>query len=75
VAPTDTILQGIQKLNGNNALKAPLASPTFTGMPTAPTQSPGDNTTNIATTAFVTATASSGGGSSKISYNFSQSTL
>ena len=31
VASTDTILQAIQKLNGNDALKAPLASPTFTG--------------------------------------------
>lgn len=31
VAATDTILQAIQKLNGNDALKAPLASPTFTG--------------------------------------------
>lgn len=32
---------------------APLASPTFTGTPAAPTPSPGDNSTNIATTAFV----------------------
>jgi hypothetical protein len=37
-----------------------LASPAFTGTPTAPTQSPGDNTTNIATTAFVTNAVSSG---------------
>lgn len=37
VAATDTILQAIQKLNGNDALKAPLASPTFTGTVTAPT--------------------------------------
>lgn len=43
------------------ALKAPLASPTFTGTPTLPTgtiattQSPGNNTTAVATTAFVTA--------------------
>ena len=40
---------------------APLASPTFTGTPSLPTgtiavtQSPGDNTTAVATTAFVTA--------------------
>jgi hypothetical protein len=34
--------------------KAPLASPSFTGSPTAPTQTSGDNSTNIATTAFVT---------------------
>ena len=32
VADTDTILQAINKLNGNDALKAPLASPTFTGV-------------------------------------------
>lgn len=36
------------------ALKAPLASPALTGNPTAPTPSPGDNDTSIATTAFVT---------------------
>jgi hypothetical protein len=35
------------------ALKAPLASPTFTGTPTAPTPAQGDNDTSIATTAFV----------------------
>lgn len=34
---------------------APLASPVFTGNPTAPTQSPGDNDTSLATTAFTTA--------------------
>ena len=34
---------------------APLASPVFTGNPTAPTPSPGDNDTSIATTAFVQA--------------------
>ena len=32
---------------------APLASPTFTGTPAAPTASPGTNTTQLATTAFV----------------------
>jgi hypothetical protein len=35
------------------ALLAPLASPALTGNPTAPTQSQGDNTTKLATTAFV----------------------
>ncbi len=34
-------------------LKAPLASPGFTGTPTAPTQSPGDTSSDIATDAFV----------------------
>jgi hypothetical protein len=43
---------------------APIASPTFTGDPKAPTPSPGDNDTSIATTAFVTAaiTAAAGTG-------------
>lgn len=43
--------------------KASLASPTFTGSPTAPTPTAGDNDTSIATTAFVTgaiATADAG---------------
>ena len=35
--------------------KANIASPTFTGVPAAPTASSGTNTTQIATTAFVTA--------------------
>lgn len=36
-------------------LKANLAGPTFTGVPAAPTAAAGTNTTQIATTAFVTA--------------------
>ena len=36
--------------------KAPLASPTFTGDPKAPTPTAGDNDTSIATTAFVQTT-------------------
>lgn len=39
-------------------LKAPLASPDLTGVPTAPTAAPGTNTTQISTTAFVTAAIS-----------------
>ena len=41
------------------ATKAPLADPTFTGIPAAPTASTGTNTTQVATTEFVT-TALSG---------------
>lgn len=37
------------------SLKAPLADPVFTGTPEAPTADPGTNTTQLATTAFVTA--------------------
>lgn len=40
------------------ATKASLASPTFTGTPTAPTPTVGDNSTKISTTAFVANTLS-----------------
>lgn len=40
-------------------LKAPLASPALTGTPTAPTASGGTNTTQIATTAFVSSAVAS----------------
>jgi hypothetical protein len=43
------------------ANKANLASPTFTGVPVAPTASAGTNTTQLATTAFVTAAVAGGG--------------
>lgn len=45
----------VTNLVSDLALKAPLASPPLTGVPTAPTAAPGTNTTQIATTAFVTA--------------------
>jgi len=35
-------------------LKSPIASPAFTGIPTAPTATAGTNTTQLSTTAFVT---------------------
>lgn len=38
--------------------RAPIASPEFTGTPTAPTATSGTNTTQIATTAFVSAAVS-----------------
>lgn len=41
------------------AAKAPVASPTFTGTPAAPTAAQGTNTTQIATTAFVNAETAS----------------
>ncbi len=40
-------------------LKAPLASPALTGSPTAPTQTANDNSTKIATTAYVDAASPS----------------
>jgi hypothetical protein len=44
---------GVTNLVSDLALKSPLASPTFTGTPAAPTASPGTSTTQLATTAFV----------------------
>ena len=43
--------------------RAPLASPTFTGTPKAPTAAAGTNTTQIATTAFVTSAVAAGASS------------
>lgn len=40
-------------INSLNLLKAPLASPALTGNPTAPTQATADNSTRLATTAYV----------------------
>ena len=40
-------------IQGQLDLKAPLASPTFTGTPTAPTAATATDTTQLATTAFV----------------------
>ena len=66
-APATSTTQGVVKLAGDLggtadaptvpglALKAPLASPTFTGVPAGPTAAAGTNTTQLATTAFVTA--------------------
>jgi hypothetical protein len=51
------------------AAKAPLASPTFTGDPKAPTPAPGDNDTSIATTAFVTAAVVAAGSTSPSNAN------
>ena len=49
----EVALSSIPSANDLNA-KAPLASPNFTGIPLAPTANAGTNTTQVATTAFVT---------------------
>jgi len=63
---TDGVTSNIQtQLNSQAsdiATKSPTASPTFTGTPQAPTQSSGNNSTRIATTAFVQSAVSSIGG-------------
>ena len=50
-------ISDITNLQTNLDLKAALASPTFTGVPVAPTAAAGTSTTQIATTAFVVANA------------------
>jgi hypothetical protein len=45
----------LNAISGAVSSKADLASPTFTGSPAAPTAASGTNTTQLATTAFVTA--------------------
>ena len=63
VIAADTVLQAIQKLDGNVAGKMPLAGTagavtfgavTVSGVITAATPATGDNSTQVATTAFVT---------------------
>jgi len=59
--PTLPIAQsGVTNLVSDLALKAPLASPTFTGTPAAPTATAGTSTTQLATTAFVAAGVTAG---------------
>jgi hypothetical protein len=53
------IITNVDGLQTALDLKAPLASPTFTGTPLSTTAVAGTNTTQIATTAFVTAAVSS----------------
>jgi hypothetical protein len=58
------IVKGTEIDNEFNAIagavssKSDIASPTFTGVPAAPTATPGSSTTQIATTAFVTSALS-----------------
>lgn len=62
--PTLPIAQsGVTNLTTDLAAKAPLASPVFTGNPTAPTPTAGDADTSIATTAFVASAITTAGAS------------
>lgn len=49
------VISNVDGLQSALDLKAPLASPALTGNPTAPTQTAGNNSTRLATTAFVQA--------------------
>lgn len=51
------VAAGVNELTAAMDLKADLASPALTGVPTAPTADPGTTTTQLATTAFVQAAA------------------
>ena len=51
----DAIVADVTQNDTDIDLKANIASPTFTGTPAAPTATAGTNTTQLATTAFVTA--------------------
>lgn len=60
VAPTTKLVRDVEALTSGQKTEvlsdlgaAPIASPAFTGTPTAPTASAGTNTTQVATTAFV----------------------
>nr|WP_314864466.1 hypothetical protein [uncultured Flavobacterium sp.] len=57
VTASDSIVSAFSKLDGNIALKANIASPTFTGTPSAPTAAIGTTGTQIATLDFVNASA------------------
>ena len=56
VLPVNPIITGVSSVNGSTGAVtgiATLASPTFTGVPAAPTATAGTSTTQVATTAFV----------------------
>lgn len=57
------------------AEKASLDSPTFTGSPTAPTAASGDNSTKLATTAFVQAAVGSSSGNPLSGQSFDFATM
>lgn len=60
IVVTDTTTEAIGKLEFGVEQKANIASPTFTGTPKSVTPTAGDNSTNIATTAFVTTALTNG---------------
>lgn len=55
ILTSDTVSEALGKLAYADTLLAPLDSPAFTGVPTAPTATLGTDTTQVATTAFVQA--------------------
>jgi hypothetical protein len=57
---TGTTFARADHTHPSDTSRAPLASPTFTGVPAAPTATAGTNTTQLATTAFVASAVSTG---------------
>jgi hypothetical protein len=57
---TGSLMARADHVHPSDTSRAPLNSPTFIGTPAAPTPSPGTNTTQLATTAFVAAAVSAG---------------
>ncbi len=57
---TSAVAVETSRAEAAEALKAPLASPAFTGTPTAPTQPAGDTSNAVATDAFVSSAVSAG---------------
>jgi hypothetical protein len=55
-----TLLTRGDHVHPSDTSRAPIASPTFTGVPAAPTAAPATNTTQLATTAFVAAAVTAG---------------
>ncbi|MEI7668746.1 MAG: hypothetical protein WCJ33_01530, partial [Pseudomonadota bacterium] len=70
LAASATKYPTVDAVNTGLALKANLASPTFTGNPLAPTPTVGDNDTSIATTAFVTTAINNSGSNIFMAQNF-----
>jgi hypothetical protein len=62
VHPGDTLRATVAYVDAQDALKAPIASPALTGTPTTPTATPGTNTLQIASTAFVVAAVGTAAG-------------
>jgi hypothetical protein len=63
---TGTTWARADHVHPSDTSRAPLASPAFTGTPTAPTPATADNSTAVATTAFVKAQPSGGAGITRI---------
>ena len=58
VGTVNSVARG-DHVHPTDTTRAPLASPTFTGVPAAPTAAAGTNTAQLATTAFVQAALAS----------------